>query len=151
MTSLTAATEFSQPALTANEEIVCISFNQDCSCVSVGTQEQVHVVRVAPFQRHNYTFHGGVGICEMLFGSSLLAVVGGGKNPAFSPRSLHIFDATSMRNICELNFNQPVRAVRLNASYLVAVLRSRIHIFDIDSMREIHRLDTPSNPQGRSL
>lgn len=33
---------------------------------------------------------GGTGVAEMLFCTALVALVGAGEQPAFSPRSLHI-------------------------------------------------------------
>lgn len=41
---------------------------------------------------------GGIGIVEMLFCTSLVALVGGGETPAFSPRQLQIINTKVCKN-----------------------------------------------------
>ena len=47
------------------------------------------------------TADGGIGIAEMLFCTSLVALVGAGEQPAFSPRRLQIMN-TKVRGYIDL-------------------------------------------------
>lgn len=91
---------------------------------------------------------GGIGICEMLDCSSLVAIVGGGDSPAFSSRRLRVFNTSDSSTICDMNFDSPVLAVRLNHRCLIVVLSFQVHIYNIDTMKVKQLLDTPPNPKG---
>ena len=85
---------------------------------------------------------------EMLYHTSLIAFVGAGEHPTFSPRRLRIFNTKTEKYICELNFLSTVLNVKLSYSHLIAVLENKIHIFDTKSMKILHTLDTLANPRG---
>ena len=67
-------------------ELLSMSFNQDASCISVGTPDGYRIFNCQPFGRNIFSTDGGIGIVKMLYCTSLVCLVGGGKNPAFSPR-----------------------------------------------------------------
>lgn len=112
---------------------------------------------------------GAASIVEMLFCTSLVAVVGAGDKPSASPRRLQIvntkvcpisFVAPShsyMRSpliqrqstICELLFPTAILAVRMNRKRLIVVLELEIYIYDISTMKLLHTLDTGANPNGK--
>ena len=89
-----------------------LSFNQDGTCVAVGTSTGYRVFACAPAFAGD-VFHpgGGVGVAEMLFCTSLVALVGGGPRPAFSPRRLKLWHARTRRAICELGPSRFCRAL----------------------------------------
>ena len=114
---------------------------------------------------------GGIGIVEMLFCTSLVALVGAGEQPAFSPRRLQItntkvsmfvlryppiaspyrkFTYQRMSTICELTFVTAILAVKLNRKRLIVILEEHIYIYDISNMKLLHTLDTSPNPNGRT-
>lgn len=72
----------------------------DCSCLSVGTRTGYKIYTCDPFGKcygksKNTDFiqgSGGIGIAEMLFCTSLIALVGAGEHPSFSPRKLQIIN-----------------------------------------------------------
>ena len=131
-----------------NQNVVCVALNAGSSCVSTGTQRGFRVTQLSPFKHHAFSMTGGIGVCEMLGCSSLVAIVGGGDSPAFSSRRLRVFNTTNATAICEMNFEYPVIAVRLNHSSLIVVLAVQIHIFNINTMKKTQVLDTPPNPKG---
>ncbi|KAG5459335.1 MAG: hypothetical protein BJ554DRAFT_273, partial [Olpidium bornovanus] len=103
---------------------------------------------------------GGIGIVEMLFCTSLVALVGAGEKPAFSPRRLQITN-TKVRpvgycrccvprqsTICELTFPTSILAVKLNRKRLIVVLEEQIYVYDISNMKLLHTIETSSNPHG---
>ncbi len=84
----------------------------------------------------------------MLFCTSLVALIGGGDCPAFSPRQMRLVDTMKDGVVFEVSFVTAVVAVRLNLLRLVAVLTSAIHVFDPDSGVCLHRIETRPNREG---
>eukprot|EP01137_Pigoraptor_chileana_P021947 Opistho-2@86306 len=101
-----------------------------------------------PFGKCYSKFEGGTGVVEMLFCTSLVAIVGAGEQPAFSPRRLQIANTKRQSTICELNFVNTVLAVKMNRKRLVVVLEDRIHVYDITNMKLLHTVETPPNQRG---
>jgi hypothetical protein len=111
---------------------------------------------------------GARGIVEMLFCTSLIALVGAADQPQSSPRKLQIVNtkvrlasrsrlhacrtiAQRQSMICELLFPSSILAVKMNRKTLVIVLEAEIYIYDISNMRLLHVIETTPNPDGSSL
>jgi autophagy-related protein 18 len=76
-----------------------VNFNQDFSCLSVGSRHGYKIYNCEPFGKYfmkRISFgglmvaDGAIAICEMLFQTSLVALVGIGDEPTMSPRRLQI-------------------------------------------------------------
>jgi len=112
---------------------------------------------------------GPISIVEMLFCTSLVALVGSSERANSSTRKLQIvntkvcllspssaqtpFDALYLVNqrqsiICELTFPTSILAVKLNRKRLVVVLEEQIYVYDISNMKLLHTIETSPNPQG---
>jgi autophagy-related protein 18 len=109
---------------------------------------------------------GARGTVEMLFCTSLIALVGAADQPQSSPRKLQIVN-TKVRSpmldlghetnletqrqsmICELLFPSSILAVKMNRKTLVIVLEAEIYIYDISNMRLLHVIETTPNPDGK--
>lgn len=111
---------------------------------------------------------GATSIVEMLFCTSLVALVGAGDRPASSTRRLqivntkvgHVHCDTDQKvgadahhgqrqsTICELTFPTTILAVKLNRRRLVVVLEERIYVYDISNMKLLHEIETSPNPNG---
>lgn len=91
---------------------------------------------------------GAKGIVEMLFCTSLLALVGAADQPQSSPRKLQIVNTKRQSMICELLFPSSILAVKLNRKTLVIVLETEIYIYDISNMRLLHVIETTPNPDA---
>eukprot|EP01135_Chromosphaera_perkinsii_P004176 Nk52_evm83s270 gene=Nk52_evmTU83s270 len=131
-----------------NDEILFVNFNQDFSCISVGTKFGYKMYNCNPFGKCYSKSDGGTGIVEMLFCTSLVALVGAGEQPAFSPRRLQVCNTKRQSTICELNFVNTILSVKLNRKRLVVVLEDKIHVYDITNMKLLHTVETPTNPKG---
>ncbi|CAM9934685.1 unnamed protein product, partial [Choristocarpus tenellus] len=130
------------------KDILCFGFNQDATCLSVGLRTGYRIYVCRPFSQCLGVVDGGIGLVEMLFSSSLVALVGNGDRPAFSPRRLRLWNTKKANAICEVNFHTSVLAVKLNRKRVVVCLREALHVFDIADMKCLQTLETAPNPHG---
>lgn len=130
------------------ESLNFISFNQDGSCIAIGTSLGYKIFNCDPFGKCYTRSDGGIGIVEMLFSTSLIAIAGIGDQPAMSPRRLKIINSKRHSTICELTFPTSVLAVKMNKSRLVVLLEEQIYVYDIHNMRLLHTIETAPNPNG---
>ncbi|TDL22008.1 WD40 repeat-like protein [Rickenella mellea] len=124
------------------------NFNQDFTCISVGTRKGYSITNCDPFGRVFTENDGARGIVEMLFCTSLIALVGAADQPQSSPRKLQIVNTKRHSMICELLFPSSILAVKLNRKTLVVVLETEIYIYDISNMRLMHVIETTANPEA---
>ena len=128
--------------------ILYSSFNQDYSCFSLGTRSGYQIYTCEPFGKCYSKQGGGIGIAEMLFCTSLIALVGAGEHPSFSPRKLQIINTKRQSIICELTFSTAILSVKLNRKRLIITLEEQIYIYDISNMKLLHTIETSPNPNG---
>ncbi|KDQ18780.1 hypothetical protein BOTBODRAFT_28280 [Botryobasidium botryosum FD-172 SS1] len=131
-----------------NPSMLFANFNQDFSCVSVGTRKGYSITNCDPFGRVYTKNDGARGIVEMLFCTSLIALVGAADQPQSSPRKLQIVNTKRQSMICELLFPSSILAIKLNRKTLVVVLENEIYIYDISNMRLQHVIETSKNPDA---
>ncbi|KAJ1963294.1 autophagy protein [Dispira parvispora] len=129
----------------SSNEILFMNFNQDYSCISVGTRNGYKIYNCDPFGKCYSREDHGVGIVEMLYCTSLIAVVGSGDHPASSPRRLQLINTKRQSTICELTFPTSILAVKMNRNRLIVVLEEQIYLHDIQNMKLLHTIETSSN------
>ncbi|OAA59674.1 protein-vacuolar targeting protein [Niveomyces insectorum RCEF 264] len=130
-----AGTSMASPALNF------VTFNQDHSCLAVGTSKGFRIYHTDPFSKIFSSDDGSVSIIEMLFSTSLVAMV-------LSPRHLVIQNTKRASVICELTFPSAVLAVRLNRKRLAVVLEDEIYLYDIANMSLLYTIATSPNPNA---
>ncbi|ORX81573.1 WD40 repeat-like protein, partial [Basidiobolus meristosporus CBS 931.73] len=132
----------------SNNELLFASINQDFSCVSVGTRNGYKIYNSDPFGKCYSKSEGGVSVAEMLFCTSLVAVVGAGDESGFSSRRLQIANTKRETIICELTFPATILTVKMNRRRLVVVLEVQIYVYDISNMKLLHIIETSPNPHA---
>ncbi|GMM33472.1 phosphoinositide binding protein [Saccharomycopsis crataegensis] len=130
------------------ESINFMNFNQDATCISAGTSNGYKIFNCDPFGKCYSRHISSVALVEMLYVTSLLAVVGIGEHPNMSPRRLKIINTKRQSTICELTFPTTILSVKLNRERMVVVLEQQIYIYDVSSMKLLHTIETLPNPHG---
>ncbi|KAJ6673445.1 AUTOPHAGY-RELATED 18A ISOFORM E [Salix viminalis] len=128
--------------------VLCASFNQDNSGFAISTRDGF---KIYDSNTGRLCYERAVGafiVVEMLYSSSLLAIVGGGEQPSLSPRRLCLFNTTTGTALRELNFLTSVLAVRLNKKRLVVVLQKKTYIYDSNTLTILDAIDTVPNVKG---
>ncbi|OWM63506.1 hypothetical protein CDL15_Pgr019455 [Punica granatum] len=145
----------SPPAVPAPApELLHLSFNQDYGCFAAGTDRGFRIYNCGPFReifRRDFgggSVGGGIGVVEMLFRCNILALVGRGPNPQYSPNKVMIWDDHQSRCIGELSFRSEVRSVRLRRDRIVVVLEQKVFVYNFADLKLLHQIETIANPKG---
>eukprot|EP00754_Rhynchopus_humris_P041571 Rhum_TRINITY_DN25128_c0_g1::Rhum_TRINITY_DN25128_c0_g1_i1::g.181171::m.181171/K17908/WIPI, ATG18; autophagy-related protein 18 len=133
--------------MSTRRHVRCLTFNQDSSCLAVGTDDGYTIYTTDPFRRcYEKKIEGGMRIVSMLFRTSLLAIVGAGTT--HSPRQLQLFNTLENQSMCDISFEDSVLSVKLSKKRLVVILERCLHVFDLNRMAPVHIIDTDCNPKG---
>lgn len=132
----------------SSSQILCASFNQDNSGFAISTRDGFKIFDSNTGRLCYERASGAFVVVEMLYSSSLLAIVGGGEQPSLSPRRLCLFNTTKGTALRELNFLTSVLAVRLNKKRLVVVLQEKTYIYDSNTLAILDAIDTVPNVKG---
>ncbi|EDO19198.1 hypothetical protein Kpol_1050p55 [Vanderwaltozyma polyspora DSM 70294] len=111
-----------------------VSFNQDESCFSCGTQDGFVVFNSDPLtckliKKFDDKDNNGIGLTRMLYRTNYTALVGGGKKPRYPLNKLIIWDDLRKTETSVLKFMSPVKDVFLSRVYIIVVLENSIEIF----------------------
>ncbi|KAL5621232.1 hypothetical protein BROUX41_006702 [Berkeleyomyces rouxiae] len=123
----------------SSQSLNFITFNQDHSCLAVGTTDGFRIYHTEPFSKIFSSDEGNISIIGMLFSTSLVALI-------MSPRHMMIQNTKRSSVICELTFPSAVLAVRMNRKRLATILENEIYIYDISNMSLLHTMTTSPNP-----
>lgn len=125
------------------------SFNQDGSCFAIGTDTGFKVFNSYPLRDHfERVLEGGIGIVEMLNRCNILALVGGGKTPKYSPNKVIIWDDHQSKVVSELRFTSYVCNVKLKRERLIVVCERKIYLFNLTNFQNMDTIDTFDNNKG---
>ena len=90
------------------ERILSISFNQSKTQVMIGSTTGFKILQVHPLRVASENAGSGFSIVESYEDSQLLALVGAGQHPAYSPRRLLIWNIPESTAICETSLPDTV-------------------------------------------
>ena len=135
-------------------EMLFVNFNQDFTCLSVGSRHGYKIYNCEPFGKYfmkrfdpvklcsNLAADGAIAICEMLFQTSLVALVGIGDEPTMSPRKLQITNTKVF---------SPVTRIWRRAEEIATPGDLRVDVSDICACRQVEPKATYCCPGGTSI
>ena len=121
-----------------DDSMLYVSFNQDNSFFSVGTERGYKIYQTFPFtEPYERIMNGGIGVVEMLYNSNFLALMGGGRVPKYSKNKYKI--------ITDLKFTTSIINIKLKKDFLFVVCQKRIYVFDFNTFEMIDTIETGDN------
>lgn len=124
-------------------DVLHTGFNQDGTCFTVGTGCGFMIFCTETRQLLHREDVGASRLVEMLFRTSLVALSGVGSEAAM----LTMWNTKERSSICQLSFGSDVCAVKMNPRRLIVLLRHKVHVFDLLTMRSLHVFDRSSSPR----
>ena len=129
-----------------DDSMLYVSFNQDNSFFSVGTERGYKIYQTFPFtEPYERIMNGGIGVVEMLYNSNFLALMGGGRVPKYSKNKLVIWDDNEDKIITDLKFTTSIINIKLKKDFLFVVCQKRIYVFDFNTFEMIDTIETADN------
>ena len=118
------------------------NFNEDGSCISIGTKNGFKIILCEPYDNHyESNFKGEIGIIEMYKSSNILALTGSENNANFPENKLIIWDDNKKEIIKELRLISKIRNVKIIKDILFLVNDIKIYIFNFPELTFIKYLD----------
>jgi WD40 repeat protein len=133
-----------------DSSLLYISFNQDYSCIIAGTERGFKIFNTNPFLfKFERILGGGLGIVEMLYKTNILALVGGGKNPKFTPNRVILWDDYQTKILKEFKFTSSIKNVKLKKEKLIIICDQRIYVYNLDkNYKCLDTIETIENLKG---
>ena len=131
------------------DKAISISFNQDYSLFSMGTENGFKIFNTYPFnQGYEKNLSGGIAKCELSYRSNYLALIGGGSCPKFSNKKVILYNDEKDSIESEFKFTTPVLNVKLKKFLIFIVCEKKIFVFNIENSQNIDCLETSTNKNG---
>lgn len=131
------------------KKILHISFNQDNSCFSLGTEQGFRVYESYPLKnQYERKMDGGIKFTQMLYRTNILGLIGGGEYPKFNPKKLVIWDDYQNKMVGEIKFFSNLKNVKLKKDKIFVVCDKNVYIFDLNTLENIEIINTRDNPKG---
>ena len=126
-------------AINNDDLINYYNFNEDASCISIGTKTGFKIITCNPFtNHHNRKFNRGIGIVEIYHSSNILALTGCENNSIFPCNKLVIWDDNKEEILREIRFSLKIRVIKIIKDKLFIVNDLKILILNFENLSLIN-------------
>jgi WD40 repeat protein len=91
---------------------------------------------------------GGIGIIEMMYKTNIFGLVGGGKNPKYTPNKVILWDDYQTKVLNEFKLTSSVKNLKLKKDKIIIVCEQRIYVYNTDKYKLIETIETFKNEIG---
>ena len=91
---------------------------------------------------------GGIGIIEMMYKTNIFGLVGGGKNPKYTPNKVILWDDYQTKVLNEFKLTSSVKNLKLKKDKIIIVCEQRIYVYSTDKYKLIESIETYKNEFG---
>lgn len=129
-------------------DITFLGLNQDQSCLAVGTASGFMIFSTETCALLHHEECGAVSVVEMLFRTSLVALVGNSARggPGSSGRQLTMWNTKERCKICHLCFEALIYGVKMSHRRITVLLREEVHILDLKTMQSLRVIERAASP-----
>ena len=122
------------------------NFNEDGSCISIGTKLGFKIVTSETYSSYHYKKFGrGIGIVEMYQSSNIIALTGSETNSKYPENKLIIWDDNKEEIIKEIRVSSKIRIIKIIKNILFIVNDVKIYIFNFENLSLINSYEIFSN------
>ena len=126
-----------------------IGFNFDNSFFCLGTDVGFQVYQVNPLTLLiSKVLNGGIGVVRILDKSNIFCLVGGGKNPRFSPNVLIIWDDKKDSILDEYRCDSFIINCYIKQNIIFVICSDNIILLKTKNLELIEKINTINNPKG---
>lgn len=134
------------------EVVLCISFNQDKTCIAIGTNYGYKIYNARNFKKiGERDLDMPIAKIQMLYRSNLIMLVKGSPENMRMPDNTLIFwddrtnDATST-----LPLGQNINKIKMRKDLMYIIHDDCIQVFSMETLTIIRKVETKVNPYGKS-
>ena len=132
-----------------DDGLLYLSFNQDQTCLVVGTETGFRLYDIVPLKlRYQRVLNGGIGIIEMMYKSNIFGLVGGGKNPKYTPNKVILWDDYQTKVLNEFKLTSSVKNLKIKKDKIIIVCEQRIYVYNMEKYKLIESIETYKNEVG---
>ena len=91
---------------------------------------------------------GGIGIIEMMYKTNIFGLVGGGKNPKYTPNKVILWDDYQTKVLNEFKFTSSIKNLKLKKDKIIIVCEQRIYVYNTDKYKLLETIETCKNEIG---
>ena len=126
-----------------------VGFSYDCSYFCLGTDIGFQVYQTEPLSLLiSKKLNGGIGVVKILDKSNVFCLVGGGKNPRFSPNVLMIWDDKKDEVTNEYRCDSFIINCYIKQNFIFIICSDNIILLKTKNFELIEKINTINNPKG---
>ena len=130
-------------------KIYCANFNQNNSCLALGTSKGFTIFSLFPFKKYlDRELSFGVGNIEMLDQCNLLVLSPCETASQISDNKIIIWDDAKNEAIKDFQIPSKIINIKLKRSFLFVVSKYNITVFSMSNFELLDKLDTINNTNG---